>query len=254
MSYFVFDGVIQLQQPFVIKGEEASHIARSRRIQTGGIIQIQDQSDLRYQARIEQIGKKSLRLLPLTSQTTPPEPLFRINLYQALVKEKALDYIIQKTTELGVASIYLFQNRYSQRLKPDDEQGRKQTRWKKIAREACKQSGRVKPPEITILPDLSKLEQVLESPSTKTMATICLTSSGDTIPLDQASIASDEINLLIGSEGGWNDDEMARIECERVHLGPRILRSDTAAVSAVGILQYVFGDMRNPSILRNRCG
>ena len=111
MPYFYFDGIIQLQDPFVIKGEEASHILQSRRIKRGEIIQVQDQTYDRFQVQVENIHRNSLSLLPLRVQNTPPPSKFSIHLYQAIVKEKALDLIIQKTTEMGVSSIGFFHSR-----------------------------------------------------------------------------------------------------------------------------------------------
>lgn len=245
MPYFLFSGVIQNGLCFVVKGDEASHILNARRIQIGEVIQIQDQNALRYEARVEQMTHKSLTLLPLNSLLTPWESPLHIHLYQALVKEKALDTIIQKCTELGVYSICFFQSRYSQRLHTKTGLEKKRQRWCRIAVEACKQSGRVTPPDIIFISDLSKFHQVSEESSIETIPTFCLESSGETFPMDSIDINGKEINLIVGPEGGWELGELPEKVFQRVHLGPRILRSETASLAAVSILQFLYGDLKN---------
>ncbi|MCP4750735.1 MAG: 16S rRNA (uracil(1498)-N(3))-methyltransferase [Proteobacteria bacterium] len=245
MSYFIFDGTVQLGKSFIIKGEEASHILQSRRIRPGEIIRIQDRSARRYDARVEESGSRKVTLCPLNIRDIAPESELRIHLYQALVKEKALDAIVRKTTELGVAGIRFFQSRYSQRLKPGSDVDKKRIRWEKIALEACKQSDRAKPPVIAFLPELSDVLQFMRHDADDAVQTICMSISGESVALDQLSMESNALNVLIGPEGGWDRNELDSLTCTKVHLGPRILRADTAAISAVGLLQYLHGDMKN---------
>ena len=244
MSYFLFSGVIQISCSITIKGDEANHILKSRRIQVGEVIQIQDQKSLRYEARVENITHKSLTLLPLKNLIMPPESPLRIHLYQALLKEKALDTIIQKCTELGVYSICFFQSCYSQRLLAKTNLEKKRQRWCRIAVEACKQSGRAIPPDITFIVDLSKFHQVSVESSIETIPTFYLESSGETVSLDGIVQNGNEINLFVGPEGGWAPEELSGLGFKSVHLGPRILRSETASIAAVSILQFLGGDLK----------
>lgn len=248
MSYFLFDGIIALDEIFFITGKEAQHIIYSRRIQSGEFITIQDRLNNRYQAKVLQIKKNEIELIPQKRQLITQQPSLDIHLYQALVKEKSLDFIIQKTTELGAASIIFFHSRYSQRLKSPDAINRKLNRWKRIAIEACKQSGRLKPPAVGFVGNLQKSHQFLSDSSTESFSTICLTSVGQTVPLSHLAIKNNTVNLLVGPEGGWEASELELIDCHDVHLGPRTLRSETAAVTAVGILQYLFGDLQEKLI------
>lgn len=245
MPYFLFSGVIQTGLSFQIKGEEAGHILTSRRVQVGEVIHVQDLNALRYEAQVEQIKSRKLVLNPIRQLATPPEPPLKIHLRQALVKEKALDAIIQKGTELGVASIGFFQSRYSQRLPAQAEISKKTQRWQRIAVEACKQSGRTSPPDIFFEPDWVKFNQFWGETSTETIPLICLESTRETISLETAFAGGKEVVLLIGPEGGWADDDLAGLPVQRVFLGPRILRADTAAVAAISILQYLHGDLNS---------
>ena len=245
MPYFVFEGTITPGKAFVITGNEANHIIQSRRIRPGEVILIQDQQNARFETEVSNIKNEKIELLPLRRQNIGQFTSFKIHLFQALVKEKSLDFIIQKTTELGVTSITFFHSRYSQRLKSKDLINRKLTRWNKIALEACKQSGRLTPPSVGFVPNLQKSDQFLPATSIKTFSTICLTSVGNTVSMNQIQGDGKGLNLLVGPEGGWEESDLDTIDCQIVHLGPRILRAETAAVSAVGILQYLFGDLQD---------
>ncbi len=244
MSYFNFKGIIKADQYFTLKDEDALHLLQSRRINTGEIIEIQDELFNRWQVKVENRKKRSLTLLPIEQIEPPPESSFLIHLFQAQVKEKALDFIIQKTTELGTTSITIFQSHYSQQYKTGIEIEKKQARWRKIALEACKQSGRVKPPKISFIADFSELTQQLKNSAGNFVPTICFESSGKAISLDQSTVAVNEVNLLVGPEGGWDTEELELMDCDKVYLGPRILRAETAAISVVSIFQYLLGDLQ----------
>jgi len=244
MSYFLFEGTISSNKVFSISGKEARHIIQSRRIKPGETIDVQDSQNLRYISKILKIEDDEIELLPVKKQKAYLQSNLEIHLFQALIKEKALDLIIQKATELGVSSITFFHSQFSQRLKSPETVNKKLTRWRRIALEACKQSGRLKPPAVGFLSDLRKSHQLLPDSSTETFSAICLTSFGDTVPMSGVQIDDNVINLLIGPEGGWEASDLDEINCQKVHLGPRTLRSETAAISAVGILQFLFGDLQ----------
>jgi len=243
VSYFLYPGVLELGVCGIVKGEEADHLRDSRRIRPGEQIQLQDRHFKRYLVRIEKIDRRELVVRPLTLLSPPAAPSFRINLFQALVKEKALDFILQKTTELGVAEINLFQSVYSQRLKADAQLERRIARWEKIAVEACKQSDRVNPPAIRFQPSLFEFDQFSSKSSIETLPTLCFTSSELAIPLSQIQLQADAVNILVGPEAGWHPQDLQGFEVKPVHLGPRILRAETAAMTAVGMLQYLQGDL-----------
>ncbi|NQU63518.1 MAG: 16S rRNA (uracil(1498)-N(3))-methyltransferase [SAR324 cluster bacterium] len=248
VSYFLYSGVIQTGQDFTISGDEAGHILKSRRIQIGEAIHIQDQETLRYEVRVEKLANRSLTVFPLQKLKTPSESPLRIHLYQALVKEKALDTIIQKCTELGVCSICFFHSRYSQRIPAKAGLEKKKQRWLRIAVEACKQSGRVAPPAISFISDLSEFHQVSVESSIETIPSFCLESSGETVSINNILADKQELNLVVGPEGGWGPGDLKSQAFQSVHLGPRILRSETAAIAAIAILQSLSGDLGHAPI------
>lgn len=240
MSYFLYDNEVKLNQRFTLKGEEASHLLRSRRIQPGELVEIQDTSHQRFQCQVESVSKRELILRSVEQVIPPAESPLKLHLYQALIREKPLEIILQKSTELGATSINLFQSRYSQRLKKDSAKSGQ--RWQKICIEACKQSGRTTPPAIHFFESIDAVVQTIQS-KTAVPPALCFSTSEQGISLDQLQLDSNEVNLLIGPEGGWFEDELAPLDPFHVHLGQRILRSETAAVTAVALLQFLFGDL-----------
>ncbi|MGK0290597.1 MAG: 16S rRNA (uracil1498-N3)-methyltransferase, partial [bacterium] len=170
---------------------------------------------------------------------TPEESPLRIHLFQAFVKEKAFDFILQKSTELGVASIHILETKFSQKLPQAKLIEKKIQRWEKIAWEACKQSGRVKPPEIHIHKDWQNIP--FEEYS---YPIYCLHTKKTEEAVVWDTLDSNDVGLVIGPEGGFSENEVSD-ELKMVHLGKRILRADTASITGVSILQFLFGDLKH---------
>lgn len=244
MSYFLYDGTITLQTSFCLKGPEALHLLQSRRIQIGEVIEIQDQKNVRYQTKVDAVSRRELTLTPITVVTTPRDSHLTINLYQALVKEKSLELVLQKSTELGVSTVTFFQSGFSQRLKKDIE--KQKDRWEKICIEACKQSGRAKPPKIEFRCSLSEIIEQIKDRDKSGISVVLDTTDQKSPRIEDLNFSNSEVDLFIGPEGGWQDEELNRLEAIKINLGQRILRSETAAITAAALLQYLHGDL-NPS-------
>ena len=247
MSYFIFDGVLNLGKQYELKGEESHHITKSRRLRPGDSFLIQDQHGLRFEAILKSFDRNSLVFTLQKPVAIPPASSLRIEILQALPKQKVLDSILQKTTELGVNQLDVFCGMHSPKIFRAYEKKHHLKRWQRIVLEASKQCERQFPPEIYFHSDISAaLETLSECPNswmlvpeaTNAVSWKKLTSSGD-----------DLINhhrVLIGPEGGFHQDEIKlslRSGIRPVHLGPRILRSETAAMTAVSILQFLWGDL-----------
>ncbi len=239
MSYFIFEDVININQKFTLKGEEARHLLSSRRIQIGELIEIQDINLRRFHASVESVTKRDLDLLPIKEIETVPESPLKINLFQALIKEKNLELVLQKTTELGVSTINVFPGAFSQRLKKDPQ--KQLNRWNKICVEACKQSGRTKPPVLSYRESLN--EPASEYFANKSIPTLVFDTETNITKLSKIDIPGKEVNLLIGPEGGWQRGEIDKKKMLAVNLGLRTLRAETAAISAVTLLQFLYGDL-----------
>jgi 16S rRNA (uracil1498-N3)-methyltransferase len=175
----------------------------------------------------------------------PPSPV-KIVLCQSLIKSRPMDYVIQKTSELGVNSIYPF---YSERSVVRLENSRhlnKLKRWRQISRDAAKQSGRVAPLDIE---PISPLDTLLKRWRLVDALKLMLWEEEDARDLKHLLRESPPSQLfigIIGPEGGFTQNEVRAAReagFMTVSLGSRILRSETAALTLVAILQYEWGDL-----------
>ena len=247
MSYFIFDGVLKCGQQFELEGAEARHVLKSRRMRSGEHFLIQDQNGQRFKAILKSTGRDSLSFVPEISVTVPQASMLRLEILQALPKEKALDWILQKTTELGVSRLDFFCGNHSPNSFHFSQQKLLLSRWQRIVLEASKQCGRQHPPEIFWHKNLkAALEKLPEC------ANSWILSPGNAESVYWKKLYTDTEKqyffqrVLIGPEGGLHPDEIElalRSGMRPVELGPRILRAETAAVSTVSILQFLWGDL-----------
>lgn len=175
-----------------------------------------------------------------------------IHLGQVISRNERMDYTLQKAVELGVSAITpLFSERCGVKL-DSERQAKKQAHWHGILTSACEQSGRTKVPSLF---DIQTLNHWVAQPTTDLKITLnpqaeySLTSLPQH-PLFPSSLLQDpgsaNITLLVGSEGGLTDHEVQFAEHHGfigVRLGPRILRTETAALAAITAMQILWGDM-----------
>jgi 16S rRNA (uracil1498-N3)-methyltransferase len=151
-----------------------------------------------------------------------------------------MDFVIQKTTELGVSAIIPIITERSQL-----RETRKHPRWKKIAEEASRQSGRTRIPEIL---EICSFKDVFDMPVLISgKGIIFWEQGGEKLPAVTSRLShADKILLLIGPEGGFSEEETL-LASEKgfitATLGNRILRAETASIAAVSIMQFALGDL-----------
>lgn len=192
-----------------------------------------------YLAQITAINKKEVCVKISTVTSCLRQSPLAIHLGQAISRGERMDWVIQKSTELGVRAITpLITERCNVRLDAA-RWGKKRQHWQAVANSACEQSGRT---DIVTIHEPQPLNVWLQ-----------VAFNGTRIMLDPQAdkkIAQippcTAIQLLIGSEGGLSDDEIiqaAQVGFIGVSLGPRILRSETAPITVISILQNMFGDL-----------
>ena len=157
-----------------------------------------------------------------------------------------MDFAIQKSTELGVSHIQPLISQRSVVRPGRDQLDKKQKHWQAVAISACEQSGRTQAPEILPAQTLSTW---LEN-SQNQLATRLILMPGDYPTLQQLNISSaynaQAFSVMIGPEGGFNDEEAEHCLNSGVlpvSIGPRVLRAETAALTAIALLQQQFGDL-----------
>lgn len=179
----------------------------------------------------------------LSSEESRSEPTISLTLYQALPKGDKFETIIQKSVELGATRIVpLISRRCVSR--PDDKSfSKKLERYRKIALEAAKQSGRGIVPEIA--PLMSWSEAVSDAVKADT-AVICYENEGGKRFSEMTISDGQSVSLIIGSEGGFDEEEVRFAEksgITPIWLGNRILRCETAPLAAISIIMNISGNM-----------
>ncbi|NLF27030.1 MAG: 16S rRNA (uracil(1498)-N(3))-methyltransferase [Clostridiales bacterium] len=207
--------------------EDEAHARRVLRLSPGDAIVAMDGEGGRFLAELKEGGAVEI-LSPLPSN----EPPVALTVYQGVPKADKLEFLAQKLTELGVSRLVPV------RMERSVKKLEKVDRLRKIAREAAKQCGRGRPLEIS--------EPMPWSAALKDMRNRALlvapweeAAEGRLLDLPRA----DDIGLLIGPEGGMSAREIAESGARTVTLGPRILRTETAAVAAAAVLMAAMGDL-----------
>lgn len=228
----------QIKPPYIIlTGREHHHLSRVVRIQTGQRIEVFDERGYAYSALVEHIDSSATRLRILESLPSSQNKL-KLILAPALIKAKAMELVIQKSTELGASCIYPLIAQHSV-VKYDSNVQKKMSRWKKIILDAAKQSGQ------TILPEMKQpvtLTDFFASQPKKTG--FCLDQEAENLlkqHLHRIPPPKDEVLLMVGPEGDWTEEEKKAIVQHGFHmagLGRMILRSETAAISGMAIISH----------------
>ena len=223
-----------------ISGENYRHIVKVLRFKKEENIQLFDENSISYQAVIETISSKELVAFIHNSTHINIESELDIHLFQAIPRGNKMDLIVQKSAELGVKKITPV---YTERTMVK-ETG-KTNRWTKIALESCKQSGRSKPLTIS---EPQSFNNVFKLVTDKALNMLFYENNKTTLKsfLDSLNKEFYSVNIIIGPEGGFSEDEIKKAESFKVNivgLGPRILRTETAAIASVSIVQSYLGDL-----------
>jgi 16S rRNA (uracil1498-N3)-methyltransferase len=224
-----------------IGGDAANHISRVLRLRVGDSLTLFDGRGGEYAAKIAAFGKGSVRVEVGEHQPVSRESPLDLTLAQGVSRGERMDWVIQKATELGVRTIIpVLTERTVVRLDAQQAE-RKLQHWRGIAIAACEQSGRDRLPDVSAPIHLSDFLRAVPADAKRVM----LSPSGTRHARDLSAPAG-RLVVLIGPEGGLAEGEQEaamRAGFESISLGPRILRTETAAVAALTLLQDRFGDL-----------
>lgn len=226
-----------------LDSEKAHYLTRVLRLRVGDSITIFNGEGSEFIATISGIARSGATLC-IGEQTVPEtETALRVHLVQGISRGERMDFVVQKATELGVKRITPVMTEYGV-VKLDAMRAEKRRdHWYKVAASACEQSGRVRLPLIdTPLP----LKNWFGSKPGQVDTELIL-KPGAMTPLTRIDAPETKVCVLIGPEGGFSDDEFDDAEVagfRPVALGPRVLRTETAAVATLAVLQSLWGDFR----------
>ncbi len=223
--------------------EDARHALRVLRMVPGDAAELLHDGR-RYAATVAAADDASVALR-VGQELPSTEPTLRVTLYQGLPKGEKMELIVQKAVELGVARVVpVAMCRCVVRLDVRDGH-KKQERWQKIAREACKQSGRCALPQVEAPISFDELTRRL--PGHALALVPWEDAQGTSLSACyRAHPTVNDVAVVIGPEGGIAAEEIARLQeagCLPVTLGPRILRTETAGICAISALMCLYGEM-----------
>jgi 16S rRNA (uracil1498-N3)-methyltransferase len=219
----------------------ATHVTRVLRLRVGDRLAVFDGRGSEHHAEVAAITGREVRVRLLERVASRPESPLAVTLVQGVSRGERMDWALQKATELGVSAISPVLCARSVVRLDAGQAAAKVRHWQAIVVAACEQSGR------SVLPELRPPEPLrgwLARP-TKAGLRLVLDADADT-ELAAMPVPTGAVELLIGPEGGFDDDE---IETARgagfrsARLGPRVLRTETAGVAALAVLQSRWGDL-----------
>jgi 16S rRNA (uracil1498-N3)-methyltransferase len=221
-----------------LDSQASTHLVKVLRLKEGAELRLFNGNGCEYLAQITVAGKKNTQVEISEVLSTDSKITFPLHLGQVVSKGDRMDFTIQKATELGITDITpLWSERCDVRLKGERLE-KKMEHWKKVAISACEQSGRNHIPTIHPAMNYQDWANSVEAESKLILHT------RDQKPLSEI-ITPASVALLVGPEGGITDEEVEfciQQGFTGLMLGPRILRTETAALAALSLFQYLWGD------------
>lgn len=244
VSRLFLDQPLQADALLRVEGPAAHYLLTVLRLPSGAALRVFDGRGGEFEATLAEAGKKHALLQLGAATGHDAESPLCSHLGLGISRGERMDYAIQKATELGVSSIApLFSEHCEVRL-AGERADKRQAHWRQVAISACEQSGRTRVPEILAPQPLSTwlaappcpLRLVFDQRQAQAVASLP---------------PSREVALLVGPEGGLSEKEIDAARAAGfigIALGPRVLRTETAPLAALAVLQYLWGDFGTASL------
>jgi 16S rRNA (uracil1498-N3)-methyltransferase len=234
-----------------LSAEESRHLRDVLRLRAGDEVFVFDGEGREFACVVvEEGGRKGAAVVEVRAPAGPPSPESPLNLTLAvaLLKGEKFDLVVQKATELGASRVApVVTSRADVRPRDPKDSERRVERWRRLALEAAKQSGRARVPAVEAPEEFAAFARRAHDGDAARL--LFAERGGDSLasfstrtPQRPASVVA-----LVGPEGGWADEELTLAREEGwtlVTLGGRTLRAETAAVTVCALLQHAFGDLK----------
>lgn len=235
------DQALNVGERYTLDERAAHHVSKVLRLKAPAPLVVFNGRGGEYHAHLEQHDRRVVQVRIDQFVEVSRESPVAVTLAQGLARGERMDFVIQKAVELGVHRIDPVATKHSTVRLSEERAERRHQHWQSVARHACEQCGRNDIPTISALHDFGSWLQdsrpelgiALDPAATTGMSEVC----------DGAR----EVTLLVGPEGGLSEDELYQAEKAgfvRVGFGPRILRTETAALAALVAVQIRLGDLK----------
>lgn len=231
---------LRVGQVIELPPAQSHHLRRVLRLRLSEPLALFNGGGLQYSGRVVAMGGTQVSVAIDAELTLNSESPLAITLAQALSRAERMDFTIQKSVELGVQRLIPLLTERSVVRFNDERRSRRMEHWSKIVIAACEQSGRLR------LPELREPLPFAEWITQPGFGSKLMLDPGANLSLATITRTEPEILLLVGGEGGFCQEERDQARAAGfigVHLGPRVLRTETAALVAVSVLQSRFGDL-----------
>ena len=242
MDRIVLDRMVKIGKEVLMKGPPLEAL-RFQGGRVGSLVTLTDSKGNDFRGRVTRLSEDEACILIFDAFPSPTESSLEIILLQALPEKERMELIIQKATELGVSAILPFQSQKSVSLKEREAKQNKAHRWQHIAVKAVQQSRRAKVPQVG---QCRPFQEVLGDCMGDGLKILLWEKEGKDLRDVLRERLSQKIYVIVGPEGGFAEEEVRLAKEEGfvpVKLGQRILRTETAAITVVAILQYELGDL-----------
>ncbi|MBK8973918.1 MAG: 16S rRNA (uracil(1498)-N(3))-methyltransferase [Hahellaceae bacterium] len=231
--------ILEIGQVAELDDEASNYLGKALRMRAGDALRLFNGSGQEFSADIQEVSRRHVTVIVREAFSPQVESPLSIRLGLGVSKGDRMDIAIQKACELGVSEIHPLTTRYCDVRLDEDRAARRVAHWQKVAISASEQSGRVCVAQIH---PIHPLETWVGS--TQSDLKLVAHPGGET-PLRALHTGPHTLSLLIGPEGGLHDLEVEQAVMHGFHrlaLGPRILRTETAPLVAISLLQHVWGD------------
>ena len=229
-------------QSVLLTADEARHLRDVLRLKSGDEVYVFDGAGHEFRCSVINTSRDAAELkVEAEVEPAKPESHLQLNLCVALLKGEKFDLVVQKATELGATELTPLITRYADiQLRDASDATKRVTRWRRIALEAAKQSGRA------FVPEIAMPAPVFTGTNDSDLRLMFSERGGRGLE-SLTGQRPRSVAALVGSEGGWSDEEIEAAEAHDFHvvtLGGRTLRAETAAITAAALLQHLFGDLK----------
>jgi 16S rRNA (uracil1498-N3)-methyltransferase len=229
-----------------LSAEESHHLTHVLRLGAGDEVAIFDGAGREFRARVDRVSRGAVTVRLLDEIAAAPEPAVRLTLAQAVLKGERMDDVVRDATMMGVAAIEPIVTEHTTVALKALERGRPGDRWRRIAVASAKQCRRAVLPAVGsgtaladwMAQDASEVRLLLIEPSATVQGHPPAVLDGEARPASAT--------LMVGPEGGWTAAEIQSAVAAGyvpISLGRRTLRADAVALIAIGVLQFVWGDL-----------
>jgi 16S rRNA (uracil1498-N3)-methyltransferase len=222
----------------VLSAMPSAHLIKVLRLRPGAKAVLFNGDGKDYLCEILLAKAEAAQLRILSAQPAAAESGLKITLLQAICRGDKMDWVLEKATELGVTHIIPVQSERSEVQLDSERAAKRREHWQRVVISACEQSGRAYVPQVEALQPLGhRLSSAMHAD-----AKLVLEPGGQ--PLSRARALS-SVALAVGPEGGWSERDLAQLALAGfgpVAIGARVLRTETAGIAAISVMQALFGD------------